>query len=301
MDIVNKLKVLNQLSFKEGVLLITGILISRITGKNPTYIPQDIFVMGDQMSYIIENGHQMNKVGNTNIAVFKKNTDRDGFNLCLRRMTTDYNIYGQIFRFEEYKPLIDIVNKLWKKEVLYIVDAGANVGCSTLYFKQLFPEAKIVAIEPQSGNFNILTKNIELNNMQKDVFANKSGLWKDNSNLEITTDFRDGREYAFFLKTVKDFNTTHETVPGITINDILTEYAFPYIDILKIDIEGSEKYLFENEEMARQTLEKVNFMALEIHDEIVDRKLIISLLEKNGFQYESFHETFFAYRKDFLN
>jgi len=301
MEIGNKIKVLNQLSFREGVLLVVGFIISRITGKNPTYISQDIFVMGDQMSYIIENGNQMNKDKNTNIAIFKKETNRDSFTLCLRRMTTDYNIYGQIFRFEEYRPLIDIVNKLRKKEILYIVDAGANVGCSTVYFKQLFPGAKVVAIEPQSGNFNMLTKNIQLNNMQNDVFANKSGLWKDNSNLEITTDFRDGREYAFFLKTAKDADTTHETVPGITINDVMTQYSFPYIDILKIDIEGSEKYLFEDEEIARRTLEKVNFMALEIHDEVVDRKLVVSLLEKNGFEYENFHETLVAYRKDFLN
>ena len=166
--------------------------------------------------------------------------------------------------------------------------------------KQYFLKQKIVAIEPQSGNFNILSKNIELNNMNQDVFADKSGLWKDNSNLEITTDFRDGREYAFFLKTVNDTSTSHETVAGITISDVLSKYDFPYIDILKIDIEGSEKYLFENEELARKTLDKVNFLALEIHDEVVDRKLVVSLLEKLGFEYENFHETLVAHRKNML-
>jgi len=300
MDIANKIKVLSQLSFKEAILLIVGFSISRLTGKTPTFISQDIFVMGDQMSYIIENGHQMSKFNNTNITTFKKTPLQSEFILCLRRMTTDYNIYGQIFRFEEYKPLVDMVNKLKQKEILYVVDAGANVGCSTLYFKQLFPNAKVVAIEPQSGNFNILCKNIELNNMNKEVFADKSGLWKDNSNLEITTDFRDGREYAFFLKTAKDNSSAYETVPGITISDILHKYNFPYIDVLKIDIEGSEKYLFENEEIAYQTLSKVNFIALEIHDEIVDRKLVVSLLEKLGFEYENFHETLVGYRKELL-
>lgn len=136
--------------------------------------------------------------------------------------------------------------------------------------------------------------------MNQDVFADKSGLWKDNSNLEITTDFRDGREYAFFLKTVNDTSTSHETVAGITISDVLSKYDFPYIDILKIDIEGSEKYLFENEELARKTLDKVNFLALEIHDEVVDRKLVVSLLEKLGFEYENFHETLVAHRKNML-
>jgi len=300
MNIYNKLKVLTQLSFKEGALLIIGFIISRIIGKAPAFISQDIFVMGDQLSYIFENGNDVKMLNNTNIITFKNTSAYKGLRLCLRRMTTDYNIYGQIFRFEEYKPLIDIVNQRCIKEILYIVDAGANVGCSTVYFKQLFPKAKIVAIEPQSGNFNILYKNIELNNLKQDVFAEKSGLWKDNSNLEITTDFRDGREYAFFLKTVNDTVTTHETVSGITINDVLAKYEFPYIDILKIDIEGSEKYLFENEDIARNTLCKVNFLALEIHDEIVDRELVVSLLEKLGFEYENFHETLVAYRKDML-
>ena len=142
MRIFNKVKVLSQLSFKEGVLLIAGFIISRINGKAPSFISQDIFVMCDQMSYIIEKGNELQKVHNTNIATFKNPLSYKGLILCLRRMTTDYNIYGQIFRFEEYKPLVDIVNTLKTKEILYIVDAGANVGCSTVYFKTIFPKAK---------------------------------------------------------------------------------------------------------------------------------------------------------------
>lgn len=301
MRVVNKIKVLPQLSFTEGAQLVLGFIINRITGASPSFISQDIFVMGDQMSHIIDTGNKIEKVSTSNIVTFNKTSVNKVWFLCLRRMTTDYNIYGQIFRFEEYKPLVDIVNRLKQKEIRYIIDAGANVGCSTIYFKQMFPEAKIVAIEPQSGNFDVLCKNIELNNMQQEVFAAKAGLWKDNSNLEITTDFRDGREYAFFLKTIHDSHTRHETVSGITITDVIEKYNFPYIDILKIDIEGSEKYLFENEEIARKTLGKVNFLALEIHDEIVDRKLVVSLLEKLGFVYENFHETLVAYRKEFLS
>ncbi len=301
MRVINKIKVLPQLSFTEGAQLVLGFIINRITGTSPSFISQDIFVMGDQMSHIIDTGNKIEKVSNSNIVTFNNTSVNKPWFLCLRRMTTDYNIYGQIFRFEEYKPLVDIVNRLKQKEIRYIIDAGANVGCSTIYFKHMFPEAKIVAIEPQSGNFDVLCKNIELNNMQQDVFAAKSGLWKDNSNLQITTDFRDGREYAFFLKTIHDWDTRHETVSGITITDIIEKYNFPHIDILKIDIEGSEKYLFENEEIARKTLGKVNFMALEIHDEVVDRKLVVSLLEKLGFEYENFHETLVAYRKEFLN
>jgi len=202
---LSKLKVLNQLTARQGLLLIIGFLINKITGKNPSFISKDIFVMGDQMSNIVENGHEISKKEKYNIIKFKNSAGEKDMTLCLRRMTTDFNIYGQIFRFQEYKPLIDIVNNLSKKKVEYIVDAGANVGCSTVYFKLLFPNAKVVAIEPESGNFNILKKNIELNEMQGDVFAEKAGLWKDNSNLEITTDFRDGREYAFWFHSHFNF------------------------------------------------------------------------------------------------
>ena len=43
---------------------------------------------------------------------------------------------------------------------LYI-DAGANIGLTSIYFANKFPNAKIVALEPEIDNYIILQKNIQ--------------------------------------------------------------------------------------------------------------------------------------------
>ena len=291
-----KLKVLYQLNFRQAMLLITGFIAGKIKGRNPKFISQDIFVMGDHLSDLLENNNKIRKIGNLNLIEFRGNSQFNGLKLYLRRMTTDFNIYGQVFKFGEYQSVVDIINKDAKKKIEYIVDAGANIGCSSLFFKKNFPDAKVISIEPQKGNFEALERNININNYT-DITPIQAGLWKDNSNLEINTDFRDGREHSFSLKPSKTQTKITESVKGITIQDLLIQYKIPYIDILKIDIEGAEKYLFESEELAYSNFSKVNYLAIEIHDEVVDRKLIYSVLTDLGFVYQTFQATLVAYRQ----
>ena len=46
-------------------------------------------------------------------------------------------------------------------EVPVIVDAGANIGAASLWFKLAWPEATVVAVEPEQGNAAVLRKNLE--------------------------------------------------------------------------------------------------------------------------------------------
>ena len=48
----------------------------------------------------------------------------------------------------------------------FIIDAGAHIGLSTLYFKMLYPSSRIIAIEPHPENFKILEKNIYENQIE---------------------------------------------------------------------------------------------------------------------------------------
>ena len=63
-----------------------------------------------------------------------------------------------------------------------IIDAGANIGMATLYFKFLYPKAKIIAFEPFGATFAVLMDNIELNNL-KDVRLVNSALSDHAGNL----------------------------------------------------------------------------------------------------------------------
>lgn len=170
-------------------------------------------------------------------------------NIIIRKKTSDLEVFGQIFVLKEYKFNIGFIPK-------FMIDAGANVGYVTVYFKSRFPDLKIIAIEPEKSNYDILVQNTR--NL-KDVKCLQEGLWHKISKLTIETVGHD--KWGFIVRDAKQ--DEKDFVNATTINELLKSSKFDYIDILKIDIEGSEKEVFEN---ARDWINKVNVIFIETHD-----------------------------------
>src|SRR3989344_5879030 len=72
--------------------------------------------------------------------------------LILRPGTSDVPLLYHIFVEGEY-------NIQPKTEPSFIIDAGANVGFTAVYFANRFPKARIIAIEPEESSFNLLKRN----------------------------------------------------------------------------------------------------------------------------------------------
>src|SRR5690349_12598508 len=70
--------------------------------------------------------------------------------IFLRPSTTDRKVFREIFLFNAYGFQIDPPK--------IIVDGGANIGLSSIFFATRFPAAKIYAIEPEQTNFDVLMK-----------------------------------------------------------------------------------------------------------------------------------------------
>jgi len=89
----------------------------------------------------------------------------------LRPGTTDYDTYEHVFVLKEYDFPIPFEPKL-------IVDGGANIGMSALYFARRFPQARIVSIEPDPANCALLQHNTrdypQVESLQKGIWS-KSG------------------------------------------------------------------------------------------------------------------------------
>lgn len=189
--------------------------------------------------------------------------------IYLRNNSTDYATFTQVFYSEQY-------NFPFSKQPKVIVDCGANIGLSTIYFKNRFPNAKIIAIEPDSGNYEMLLKNTEA---YPDIRCIKAGIWNTSTNLEVV-DLNMG-EWGFMVKAVD--HPTESTIKGISIKEIITSFDLDRIDILKIDIEGSEKELFELGQ--DEWLPFVNTIIIETHDRIKKgtSKSIFSALVKYDF------------------
>jgi FkbM family methyltransferase len=138
-----------------------------------------------------------------------------------------------------------------------IFDLGANIGMATIFFKNKFPDALVVSVEPEKSNFELLVKNTE---KYDKVSRYNNGIWNRSTNLMI--DDQGLGNWGFMVKEVDYEN--ERTIKAKSIHDIMKEQNVDHIDVLKIDIEGSEKELFEKD--FDLWMPKVKLMIIELHD-----------------------------------
>ena len=173
----------------------------------------------------------------------------------LRVRTSDVSVFRQVLVTREYDCDFAI-------RPLTIIDAGANIGLTSVFYANKYPNATIIAIEPEASNFHMLEKNTA---PYPNIHSIKAALWKDNTQVKLV-DPNLGH-YGFQTMEASDGNASEEmpSVPGVTLDKILTEFNLGSVDILKVDIEGSEKEIFEN---CCSWIDKVKVIVVELHDHL---------------------------------
>jgi len=208
----------------------------------------------------------------------------------LRIPATDFYGYMQIFLNQEYD---FIVNK--QPEV--IVDAGANIGLASIYLANKYPDAKIIAIEPEQSNFEILKQNTA---PYSNIIPLHAALWHKNEEINLV-DPGLGK-WGFMADTKKSSeglpSAILHTVAGITVDTIIKEFNLEKIDILKIDIEGAEKEVFND---TSSWIESVGSMIVELHDRLKIGSVRSFYNGSNGFDNEwNQGENVYLSRNNFL-
>lgn len=168
----------------------------------------------------------------------------------LRKNDSDLDIFDQIFTEKQYEWYE--IHALSPK---VIIDAGANIGLSAIFFSNLFPDAKIYCIEPGQENHALLLKNTV---NYPNITVLNGALWAKHEFLELTNPEGFSAGHAF------SSSQAAEGVVGYTMDELIQMYSLERIDILKMDIEGAEKEIFEAEDLS--WLEKVNILVIELHD-----------------------------------
>jgi FkbM family methyltransferase len=172
--------------------------------------------------------------------------------------TSDADVVQQIFRKQEYACVAS------ESGVRTILDCGANIGCSAVYLLNRYPQARLVAVEPDRGNFEILRRNLKP--YRGRALAVNAGVWSQSVPLKVQRgDYRDGREWSFRVRPcaageVADFQ-------ALTVGDLMKAGGFNDLDLLKIDVERSELELFNDAELYQPWLRKTRTIAVELHDE----------------------------------
>jgi len=137
---------------------------------------------------------------------------------------------AEIFDIGSYNPRLD-------KKDLIVVDVGANIGMATLYFKDMAKH--IYAIEPNPDLFYCLKKNV---GKYKNVSCHNLGIHGYNGEATLSSEHED--DIQQMMSTQNNLNPIKARVQ--TIKTFMEEQGIDHIDVLKIDIEGSEFYVFSS-------------------------------------------------------
>ena len=195
----------------------------------------------------------------------------DGGERAFRHRGTraDLGVIAQIFEAQDYslKPLQRgaELQSLYDRiatagRIPFILDAGANIGASALYFAKAFPRAHILAIEPARNNFEVLQENAA----GLDVDARCAAIGAADGETSLV----DPGEGEWGYRTAAA--GTGERVRVLSATRLLAEEQaagrVPFI--AKIDIEGGEAELFSRD---AAWVDLFPLLIVELHDWLLPR------------------------------
>jgi FkbM family methyltransferase len=177
--------------------------------------------------------------------------------------------YFEIFKSESYKFKS-------KNEVPFILDCGANIGMSVIYFKKLYPKATIIAFEPDDYIFGFLKKNMTTYGYT-DVELVDKAVWIKDDILSFNSDGALGGRFAEIGES-----NIQKKVPTIRLRDYLIKNK---IDFLKLDVEGAEYEIIKD---CSDLIKDIDYIFIEYHSKPEKPQTlheILEIIKSAGFRY----------------
>jgi FkbM family methyltransferase len=163
-----------------------------------------------------------------------------------------------------------------------MIDCGSNIGLSILYLKNLYPDSKIIAFEPDPKTFLLLQKNIRQNKLTGVELHNKAITNYDG----VIEFYRDQNKEGSLVMGL------HPSRGAVAASKVectsLSHFLDRKVDFLKMDIEGAEALSFHDLDQ-KNKLANIQQLVLECHHNIQEAPIlseILPLLEKNRFKYQ---------------
>lgn len=162
----------------------------------------------------------------------------------------DISVLEEVFFDEEYA--LDIAPPE------YVLDLGANFGAASVYFALKWPEARIVAVEPNPAIFARLKRNTA-------AYQNITCLPYAAGGTDGTASFSisDSHVGSSFVERGEGAQSIEVQVRSLST--IMAEVGIERVDVLKFDVEGAEEYVFSD----REALRKVNVLVGEVHPDLM--------------------------------
>ena len=178
--------------------------------------------------------------------------------IYLRKGTTDILNYRAIFERKEYDFLdIDLKNML---------DLGGYIGLASIFVANKFPDARILLVEPDPDNFLMAQINCRA---YENIKCMNVGVWSHSCKL-ISSGQRIGElggDYGKIFAESRPHDSNHG-IQAFSVKDLMELENSRFLDFCKIDIEGSEKVLFDAPN-AEDWVKKSCIISCEFHDRMV--------------------------------
>ena len=160
----------------------------------------------------------------------------------LSPVDSDLFVLAQIFGWREYDPgetiklRLNEVARKWRATGVtpLVIDGGANVGYSALFFSQAFPQAEVIAAEPERKTFQRLSRNCAGIPAIRPVHA---AIWKHNEGVRFELEDRGSWS--------NHVGEEGELVPSLTLERLCKSEHPSRILVLKLDVEGAEREIIE--------------------------------------------------------
>lgn len=204
----------------------------------------------------------------------------DNFKILVRNIEEAQRIVNEKFEKEEYKFEL-------KTETPFIIDCGAHIGITSLYFKKLFPKSEILAFEPDAENHKLYNENMKLNELHDVECINAALSHKEGEGSMFTRNETES-PWTWANSIVKNiWGPDNPYNKEVKINTKrLSEYITKKVDLLKLDIEGAEETVLKEIEDKLINIENIvlEFHGTKYNRETNDILRIANLLLSNDFQ-----------------
>ena len=193
-----------------------------------------------------------------------------GRKVRLRSHTTDISVLGELVQGNGIYYLPS------EAHAETIIDLGANIGLAYRWLRARYPSARFVCVEPDPGNLEILRANVRSGGGVCEIVPACVG--GRARRVRLATD---KGEWGFRMTDADDPNYGDTDV--ITMDQLLDRTGIEHVNILKCDIEGAEAELFEG---CHSWIDRVDFMVVECHTDVMTTESLVQTLVSSGTRFE---------------
>ena len=177
--------------------------------------------------------------------------------ITLRESPSDEQTLHEVLVEEVYEPVVAILH-----DNARIIDLGANIGLASLYLAHHVHNAQVMAVEPNPETFSILKANLESLIAEGRCKTLQAAVWRKQATL-ILDDHGAPEQFNMYSTREESSSTGNmRRVQGWTISDLIQNSGFEIVDLLKIDIEGAEREIFQGD---LSWLQRIEAIAIEFH------------------------------------